>query len=47
MKYFPSQAKVTYRSKYGKDIEEFSCLEWMATPAYVYLTGLQDCKEDT
>ena len=30
MKYFPDQAKVTYQSKYGKDIKEFSCLEWMA-----------------
>ena len=30
MKYFPDQAKVTYQSKYGKDIKEFSCLEWLA-----------------
>ena len=30
MKYYPDQAKVTYQSKYGKDIKEFSCLEWMA-----------------
>ena len=27
---FPDQAKVTYQSKHGKDIKEFSCLEWMA-----------------
>jgi len=30
MKYYPDQAKVTYQSKYGKDVKEFSCLEWMA-----------------
>ena len=30
MKYFPDEEKVTYQSKYGKDIKEFSCLEWMA-----------------
>jgi len=30
MKYFPDQAKVTYQSKYGKDVAEFSCLEWLA-----------------
>ena len=30
MKYFPEQTKVIYQSKYGKDIKEFSCLEWMA-----------------
>jgi len=30
MKYFPDQAKVTYESKYGKQVKEFSCLEWMA-----------------
>ena len=30
MKYFPDKAKVTYESKYGKDVKEFSCLEWMA-----------------
>ena len=30
MKYFPDKAKVTYRSKYGKDVKEFSCLEWLA-----------------
>ncbi|MBU2563153.1 MAG: hypothetical protein KJ568_01730 [Actinobacteria bacterium] len=30
MKYFPDKAKVTYQSKYGKDVKEFSCLEWMA-----------------
>jgi len=30
MKYFPDQAKVTYQSKYGKDVKEFSSLEWMA-----------------
>ncbi|MBA7582191.1 hypothetical protein ES708_24111 [subsurface metagenome] len=30
MKYFPQEAKVTYRSKYSKDIKEFSALEWMA-----------------
>jgi len=30
MKYFPDQAKVTYESKYGKDVAEFDLLEWMA-----------------
>jgi len=30
MKYYPSQAKVIYQSKYGKDTKEFSSLEWMA-----------------
>jgi len=30
MKYFPGQAKVTYESKYGRQVKEFSCLEWMA-----------------
>ena len=30
MKYYPDEAKVTYESKYGKDVAEFSCLEWMA-----------------
>ncbi|GAH04137.1 unnamed protein product [marine sediment metagenome] len=30
MKYYPDQAKVIYQSKYGKDVKEFSCLEWMA-----------------
>jgi len=30
MKYFPDQAKVIYQSKYGKDVKEFSSLEWMA-----------------
>ncbi len=30
MKYFPDQAKVTYKSKYGKDVAEFDPLEWMA-----------------
>ena len=30
MEYFPDQAKVTYQSKYGKDVKEFSCLEWLA-----------------
>jgi len=29
MKYFPGQAKVTYQSKYGKDVKEFSSIEWM------------------
>jgi len=28
--YYPVQAKLIYQSKYGKDIKEFSCLEWMA-----------------
>jgi len=30
MKYFPDKAKVTYKSKYGKDVAEFDPLEWMA-----------------
>jgi len=30
MKYFPDQAKGIYQSKHGKDIKEFSCLEWLA-----------------
>ncbi len=30
MKYYPDEAKVTYRSKYGKQVKEFSSLEWMA-----------------
>ena len=30
MKYFPEKAMVTYKSKYGKEVKEFSCLEWMA-----------------
>ena len=30
MKYFPDEEKVTYQSKYGKEIKEFSPLEWMA-----------------
>ncbi|MBC8387689.1 MAG: transposase [Actinobacteria bacterium] len=30
MKYFPYEAKVTYQSKYSKDVKEFSSLEWMA-----------------
>jgi len=30
MKYFPEEAKVTYRSKYNKEEKEFSSLEWMA-----------------
>jgi len=30
MEYFPDQAKVSYRSKHGKDVKEFSCLEWLA-----------------
>ncbi len=30
MKYYPGQAKVTYQSKYGKEVKEFSSLEWMA-----------------
>jgi hypothetical protein len=30
MKYYPDKAKVTYESKYGKEVKEFSCLEWMA-----------------
>ncbi len=30
MKYYPDEAKVTYQSKYGKDVAEFSCLEWLA-----------------
>lgn len=30
MKYHPDEAKVIYQSKYGKDIKEFSCPEWMA-----------------
>lgn len=29
MKYYPDKAKVTYKSKYGKEVKEFSCLEWM------------------
>ncbi len=31
MKYFLDQAKVTYQSKYGRQVKEFSCLEWMAS----------------
>ncbi len=27
MKYFPDTAKVTYESKYGRQVKEFSCLE--------------------
>jgi len=30
MKYYPDEAKVTYESKYGKDVVGFSCLGWMA-----------------
>ncbi len=30
MKYFPDEEKVTYQSKYGKDVKEFDPLEWMA-----------------
>jgi hypothetical protein len=30
MRYFPDKAKVTYQSKYGKEIKEFEPLEWMA-----------------
>ena len=30
MKYYPDEAKVIYQSKYGKDVKEFSSLEWMA-----------------
>jgi len=30
MRYFPDQAKITYQSKYGKDVKEFDPLEWMA-----------------
>jgi len=30
MKYYRDKARVTYQSKYGKDVKEFSCLEWMA-----------------
>jgi len=30
MKYFPDQAKVTYQSKYGRQVKEFNPLEWMA-----------------
>jgi len=29
MKYFPEEARVTYRSKYSKEEKEFSSLEWM------------------
>jgi hypothetical protein len=32
MKYFLDKAKVIYKSKYGEDVEEFSCLEWLAAP---------------
>jgi len=31
MKYYPDRPMVTYASKYGKKIAEFSPLEWMAT----------------
>ena len=30
MEYYPDKAKVTYESKYGKEVKEFSPLEWMA-----------------
>jgi len=30
MKYYPDKAKVIYKSKYGKEVKEFSCPEWMA-----------------
>ena len=30
MKYYPDKEKVIYESKYGKDVKEFSCLEWIA-----------------
>jgi len=30
MKYYPDEAKVIYESKYGKDVVEFGCLEWIA-----------------
>jgi len=30
MKYYPDEAKVTYESKYGKDVAEFDPLEWLA-----------------
>ena len=30
MKYYPDKAKITYKSKYGKDVKEFSSLKWMA-----------------
>lgn len=30
MKYYPDEAKVTYQSKYGGEVKEFSSLEWMA-----------------
>jgi hypothetical protein len=30
MKYYPDKAKVTYQSKYGKDVAEFDPPEWMA-----------------
>ncbi len=30
MKYFPDEAKVTYWSKYRKEVKEFNSLEWMA-----------------
>ena len=30
MKYYPDSPMVIYESKYGKEVKEFSCLEWMA-----------------
>lgn len=30
MEYYPDKAKVTYESKYIKEVKEFSPLEWMA-----------------
>jgi len=30
MEYFPDESKVTYMSKYSKEVKEFSPLEWMA-----------------
>jgi hypothetical protein len=31
MKYYPDEAKVTYESKYGRQVAEFNPLEWMAS----------------
>lgn len=43
MKYFPEEAKVTYRSKYSKEEKEFSSLEWMA----VLCSHIPDRSEQT
>jgi hypothetical protein len=39
MRYFPREAKVTYQSKYGKDVKEFSLLNGWQPWSPIYRTG--------